>query len=402
MSAAQFDYFSKNLLSDYDFLLTNIDCMYQDGDGVSHCLLVLGEGRDDGIIVNSEGSAYARYSAFVPNARQLWQRQMAYDPILTEFCEKMQSAADGIVKDALQHHQDGMYRVLTDNVNLNLGNLPGSMEFLYEMLRNRPELAATEDFHNEIVLQLKPEYLPAEEKEYRRISQEQVDIMCAKHTLWLHDEGGVQADFSGCELSNLDLSHRDLNNALFNGAFLYGTSFQESYLCFADFSDAEIENCNAKNIAADEAVFKNAVIRNCDFSGAFIQMGIGAEDGEDESVEIQIRIAEIDREFKEILSSVTAENQQQLLTDSRITELMTEKRKLESRLAEYAAAEQHRKNTASRLDQIFTILDGMKNHPLTYGDQVIRQILRCVVVESKEKIRVVFIGGLEVEAEVEY
>lgn len=99
---------------------------------------------------------------------------------------------------------------------------------------------------------------------------------------------------------------------------------------------------------------------------------------------------------------ITAENQQQLLTDSRITELMTEKRKLESRLAEYAAAEQHRKNTASRLDQIFTILDGMKNHPLTYGDQVIRQILRCVVVESKEKIRVVFIGGLEVEAEVEY
>ena len=81
---------------------------------------------------------------------------------------------------------------------------------------------------------------------------------------------------------------------------------------------------------------------------------------------------------------------------------MTEKRKLESRLAEYAAAEQHRKNTASRLDQIFTILDGMKNHPLTYDDQVIRQILRCVVVESKEKIRVVFIGGLEVEAEVEY
>lgn len=58
LSAAQFDYFSKNLLSDYDFLLTNIDCMYQDGDGVSHCLLVLGEGRDDGIIVNSEGSAY--------------------------------------------------------------------------------------------------------------------------------------------------------------------------------------------------------------------------------------------------------------------------------------------------------------------------------------------------------
>lgn len=43
----------------------------------------------------------------------------------------------------------------------------------------------------------------------------------------------------------------------------------------------------------------------------------------------------------------------------------------------------------------------MKNHPLAFDDQVIRQILQCVVVESKEKIRVVFTGGLEVEAEVE-
>ena len=64
-------------------------------------------------------------------------------------------------------------------------------------------------------------------------------------------------------------------------------------------------------------------------------------------------------------------------------------------------AEQHRQNTASRLDNIFTILDGMKNHPLAYDDAVIRQILQCVIVESKEKIKVVFIGGMEVKAKVE-
>ena len=132
-----------------------------------------------------------------------------------------------------------------------------------------------------------------------------------------------------------------------------------------------------------------------------IQLGLGAGAGEDKSVEIQIRIAQIDQEFKKLLSSVTAENQQELLTDPRITDLMTEKRQLEKELAEYAAAEQHRQNTASRLDNIFTILDGMKNHPLTYDDAVIRQILQCVIVESKEKIKVVFIGGMEVEAEVE-
>lgn len=131
-----------------------------------------------------------------------------------------------------------------------------------------------------------------------------------------------------------------------------------------------------------------------------IQMGFGAEACEDGSIEIQIRITQIDKEFKNILNSVTAENQQ-LLTDPRITELMAEKRKLESKLTECSAAEQHRKNTMSRLDQIFTILDGMKNHPLTYDDQIIRQILQCVVVESKDKIKVVFLGGMEVETEVE-
>lgn len=132
-----------------------------------------------------------------------------------------------------------------------------------------------------------------------------------------------------------------------------------------------------------------------------IQLGLGAGAGEDKSVEIQIRIAQIDREFKNLLNSVTAENQQELLTDPRITDLMMEKRQLENELAEYAAAEQHRQSTASRLDNIFTILDGMKNHPLTYDDAVIRQILQCVIAESKEKIKVVFIGGMEVEAEVE-
>lgn len=132
-----------------------------------------------------------------------------------------------------------------------------------------------------------------------------------------------------------------------------------------------------------------------------IQLGLGAGAGEDKSVEIQIRIAQIDQEFKNLLNSVTAENQQELLTDPRITDLMTEKRQLEKELAEYAAAEQHRQNTASRLDNIFTILDGMKNHPLTYDDAVVRQILQCVIVESKEKVKVVFIGGMEVEAEVE-
>lgn len=132
-----------------------------------------------------------------------------------------------------------------------------------------------------------------------------------------------------------------------------------------------------------------------------IQMGLGCETQADDSIEIQIRISQIDREFKEILNSVTVQNQGSLLSDPRIESLITEKRLLENKLAQYSEEQEHRKNTTSRLDEVFTVLEGMKNHPLTYDDQIVRQILQCVVVESKQKIKVVFIGGHEVECDVE-
>jgi len=51
----------------------------------------------------------------------------------------------------------------------------------------------------------------------------------------------------------------------------------------------------------------------------------------------------------------------------------------------------------SRLDEIYAIIDGLKNHPMKYDDKLVRQIIECVVVESKEVIKIVFIGGLEVK-----
>ena len=42
-----------------------------------------------------------------------------------------------------------------------------------------------------------------------------------------------------------------------------------------------------------------------------------------------------------------------------------------------------------------TILDGIKNRPMEYDDQIVRQLLECVVVDSKEQIAVIFKGGLK-------
>ena len=127
-----------------------------------------------------------------------------------------------------------------------------------------------------------------------------------------------------------------------------------------------------------------------------IGMGLEQSNTEDKSLDIQIRIAGIDAEFKSMLKAISADTVE-AFDETKATELMNEKSRLEQQLAQYADAQQKRENAKSRLDEIYTILDGLKNHPLTYDDRILRQILECVVVESKEKIKVVFVGGLEVE-----
>lgn len=75
LSADEFEFFRRNMLEHFDFIKENSDLMYQKADRVNHCLLVLGKDQDDGILVESEGWSYAKYTAFVPNARQLVELQ---------------------------------------------------------------------------------------------------------------------------------------------------------------------------------------------------------------------------------------------------------------------------------------------------------------------------------------
>lgn len=126
-----------------------------------------------------------------------------------------------------------------------------------------------------------------------------------------------------------------------------------------------------------------------------IGMGLDMGDGEDESLDLQIKIAEIDAEFKAMLNAVSSDTVD-TFDEQRVKELMDEKSKLQQQLAQIAERKQKRENTKSRLDEIYTILDGIKNRPMEYDDRLVRQIIECVVVESKDRIKVVFVGGLEI------
>ena len=83
-----------------------------------------------------------------------------------------------------------------------------------------------------------------------------------------------------------------------------------------------------------------------------------------------------------------------------MSELLNEKHCLEHQLEQYVETKQKREAAKGRLDEICDIVEGLKNHPMTYDDKIVRQILEYVIVESKEKIKLVFIGGTEIIQEL--
>lgn len=180
----QFEMFRENMLSDYKFIDQNKEHMYVDENNMYHCLLVLGENQNDGILIESEGSSYARYSSFIPNARQLVNQEMKIE-------------------------------------NYNSRKI---------------------------------------------ITQEEAEIICAKHLLWLYDQsGGQQANFTNCDLTDICLEHKNLNSAIFINAKLKNTNLENSQLCFADFSYAKIQDSQFNNCDMEESIFDDAYITGCEF-----------------------------------------------------------------------------------------------------------------------------------------
>ncbi len=69
----QYRQFRENgLMEDQNFLLDHQDQMWMDSrDFCWHCVLVKGENSKDGILVESEGHAYAWYASYVPDCDKL-------------------------------------------------------------------------------------------------------------------------------------------------------------------------------------------------------------------------------------------------------------------------------------------------------------------------------------------
>lgn len=131
-----------------------------------------------------------------------------------------------------------------------------------------------------------------------------------------------------------------------------------------------------------------------------IRIGIQADEVEDNSFELLIEIAKLDEKYNELFNKMTADTEDIESIENQLIEIINKKHSLQAEVEEIKTERTKRENAQSRLEQIYLILDGLKNHPMTYNDTLVRQILDTVVVESKDKIKVVFTGGYEAEQEL--
>lgn len=131
-----------------------------------------------------------------------------------------------------------------------------------------------------------------------------------------------------------------------------------------------------------------------------IGMGLSGNNADkDDPYTIQARIGEISADVNK-LYELQARNKQ---TDygKQFETLYGERNALKEKLAQIKATAGHASAEQSRLDRIFTVTDGLKNRPLDWDEQIIRQMVECVKVISKDKIAIRFRQGVETEAVIE-
>ena len=96
--------FRQNMLRDQNFIKQFNDAMRMQSKSANHCLLVLGEGCDDGILVRTEGANYARYSSFIPGAKHILAvDQLKAEQIFKEQIGQIEGADPDNARDWMYH-----------------------------------------------------------------------------------------------------------------------------------------------------------------------------------------------------------------------------------------------------------------------------------------------------------
>ena len=135
-------------LANQSFLAEHKDCMFS-RDGVIHCLLALGQGSNDGVLIDAEKYDYARLAAYIPGMRDIVNAEM-------------DRAADFIIRWGTENTTSGSWCVyfddLEEHLDLTVREGSGLDSMLRAALKQRPEVSAVDMHDGCIEMEYRSEY----------------------------------------------------------------------------------------------------------------------------------------------------------------------------------------------------------------------------------------------------
>lgn len=197
---------------------------------------------------------------------------------MKEMCEFVTAKVDECVGMAINLQDEGTYNLSLSKVREGRGNTIWSDELFMEMLSEREEIAHVDynydDSDENVFITLSPEYIRASDKQYRVLSEKEMELMVAKHILWANQQGGERADFSGCLIKNCDWSKKKIEGAIFDGAKFSNVNLSHATLTSSTFIGASFLNCDGFMMAAEDADFSEATFAWSSFPHANMSVSI--------------------------------------------------------------------------------------------------------------------------------
>ncbi len=86
--------------------------------------------------------------------------------------------------------------------------------------------------------------------------------------------------------------------------------------------------------------------------------------------------------------------------DTQFESLYAEMYAIKDELDEIEKSKSKIETTADSIEEMTVIMQGLKNHPVEYNDLVVRQLIECIKVISKDKLHIYFKDGIKIEAKM--
>ena len=255
LTHGNFEYLKNCTLDDYDFVKESLDKLHFTHDNIRHCIMVLDEAGNDGILIDPQGHNYPRYTAYVPNAKQLLMLDQY--PSLQVFHQNMIDTVEEVTQLALNSHHNGTFTSDLEEIEADFQPYVLDKYLLADMLGQRPEIKSVELDNGAIVMRLNEGCI----ENRNTLTPNEVREMLARHTLWgLGLSGGEKADFSNEIIQDFNFQGADLSQAVMDNT---------SFIC-CDFSGVNLDNASAENAEFNCCRFVETGVNSVNLKGSYI------------------------------------------------------------------------------------------------------------------------------------